>query len=998
MTPNPRDPEHLLEHAGYVRQLARELAFDAHLARDLEQEIWLAALQHVPADLRHPRAWLATVARSLAWRARRGASRRAERERFVAGDESVPSTEQILEREELRAQIVRAVLALDEPYRSALVLRYLEELPPQVAAERLGVPLQTLRTRVKRGVEELERRLEREHGGNHGAWCLSLVLGLRLEPASHWSLAGKALLALVTGGLVVSLPQKMLAATAALALLVAGWMVWKPLALPARGAELEARSSQGAAGLEREGALSTPDSGAQRTIAAAAADPLPSAPEPRATGSLRLRVEWSDGTPAAGIGVRLVDSASFGQEALRFFRTDERGEIACDSVPRGVGVLRIDRWLEEVRFDLWSSPSVEKTVRLPAGVDLVGRVRTSEGTPVADARVLLTTPWDAAVELELARSASDGSFRVRSLVDPGPGALLATKEGFVATPAVHLYRGTELLREVELVFEGSAGVLAGRVLDPRGQPVAGALVAAGDPRGFRSERRADGSRVDRGLMLGTRSDADGAYRLEGLVPGTRTLWVRARATDAGSLAVWRGEVELGVQGETRRDIRLEAGVEVAGRVIDAHGDGVFGALVETRGSREGAELDAQRTQAGPDGSFRLAGLPAVELELVASANERGEASTRVLAPPGEHVQWNPLLGKGLTLRGRVERGGRATGTLDLVAWIVRDGRPEHVQETSAFEDGRFEFANCPDLQHHVEVRSRGASTARLAALDGVRPGAGEFVIVLDPAALPEARLHGRVVDEHGEPVRAGRILMFCIDPLAHVQAELASEHGEFSVGPLQGGSWSLSIEVPGYALLARTGIELAGREDRDLGTLELVRGGTVRVQVKRADGQALEHAQAELHALDGSASDFVPLHDGEGTSRQLPPGRYSLAVRASGAPELAIGCTTIEVAPDAAAQAELVLRPGSRVALRWSDGRPAASAKPAAFVLRDAAGRRVLAAALEFAPGAVVQSESCLEPGRYRVESYPSGLLLDEFELGAGASALVERAIAYRER
>ncbi len=187
MTPTPRDPEHLLEHAGYVRQLARELAFDANLAHDLEQEIWLAALQHVPADLRHPRAWLATVARSLAWRARRGASRRAERERRSASEEAVPSTEQILEREELRGEIVRAVLALDEPYRSALVLRYLEELSPQAAAERLGVPLETLRTRVKRGVEELKRRLERDHGGDHGAWCLSLVLGLRLEPASGWS-------------------------------------------------------------------------------------------------------------------------------------------------------------------------------------------------------------------------------------------------------------------------------------------------------------------------------------------------------------------------------------------------------------------------------------------------------------------------------------------------------------------------------------------------------------------------------------------------------------------------------------------------------------------------------------------------------------------------------------------------------------------------------------------------------------------------------------------
>src|SRR6185436_317611 len=98
-----------------------------------------------------------------------------------------------------------------------------------------------------------------------------------------------------------------------------------------------------------------------------------------------------------------------------------------------------------------------------------------------------------------------------------------------------------------------------------------------------------------------------------------------------------------------------------------------------------------RATTGPDGHFRLAGLSAGELELVASANSSGEARTRFQAASGARLEWNAWLGKGLTLRGRVERSGRETGTLDLQAWVVREGRREHVQEAYALEDGRFEF-------------------------------------------------------------------------------------------------------------------------------------------------------------------------------------------------------------------------------------------------------------------------------------------------------------------
>src|SRR5262245_45984442 len=76
-TAHPHAP---LQHACYVLDLARAVVFDAVRAREVEQETWLAALEHAPRDLRAPRAWLATLVRNAARRLWARAAERAARE------------------------------------------------------------------------------------------------------------------------------------------------------------------------------------------------------------------------------------------------------------------------------------------------------------------------------------------------------------------------------------------------------------------------------------------------------------------------------------------------------------------------------------------------------------------------------------------------------------------------------------------------------------------------------------------------------------------------------------------------------------------------------------------------------------------------------------------------------------------------------------------------------------------------------------------------------
>src|SRR5262245_27808983 len=121
------DLDALCAQSAYVRGLARELVFDASLARDVEQETWLAALEHAPRDPRALRGWLATLVHNAARKAWRSAARRREREAVHASEErTVPTPAEVVEREDLRRRLVEMVNALDEPVRAVLVLRYLE--------------------------------------------------------------------------------------------------------------------------------------------------------------------------------------------------------------------------------------------------------------------------------------------------------------------------------------------------------------------------------------------------------------------------------------------------------------------------------------------------------------------------------------------------------------------------------------------------------------------------------------------------------------------------------------------------------------------------------------------------------------------------------------------------------------------------------------------------------------------------------------------------------
>lgn len=206
------DPELLLEHSDWVRALARTLVRDSSTAEDVAQETWLAALQHPPGGDRPARAWLAAVVKNAARQLGRSEERRIRRERGGARREALPSDDELGERVALQQWVVGEVMALDEPYRRTILLRFFEGLPPREIATRMGVPLETVKSRLQRALARLRERMSAKRGPGGASGVLALLPLVSSGPGS----------AVAGAGVVLMGKKGLLLAAAALMLLFGG--------------------------------------------------------------------------------------------------------------------------------------------------------------------------------------------------------------------------------------------------------------------------------------------------------------------------------------------------------------------------------------------------------------------------------------------------------------------------------------------------------------------------------------------------------------------------------------------------------------------------------------------------------------------------------------------------------------------------------------------------------------------------------------------------------
>ncbi len=501
----PNDVEELLIKTDFVRSLARSVVLDEDSAADISQQALLAALESRPARVRSFKSWLAGVVRNLARFSQREKKNRRVREQRSARPDEVPPAGETAAQEEIRRLVVESVLALKEPYRSTIGLRYLADMPPREVAKKLDVPVETVKTRLKRGLAKLREGLDREFGGDREAWCLALapLAGLVLKKSSiaaAGAVASGAAASVSHSPLVgaVVMSGKVKACLAAVVLLGAGvaWLVLsdqgsdgehragaEDQTVFSRSEPVDAAASGSAAG---ESSFSSPE-------AAPAREKLPAVDGE--TVAVHGRVLDEDSKPVEGAAIRLGHWEWNYPSALRNIRTEQIswGDRKVASAVDGTFAVTVrkDRlpftFLDVLKADcvLYEPVALAEAVLEKEKVFFVddiilsrtylicGRVLDTSGNPVAGCRVGLNSLPHEYNPQRNATTNGEGAFFLR-LKRMRKGFLTAFLEGYgwsISDERVAPGKG-DVVPDVTLVLERSR-VISGTIFDSDGSAAEG---------------------------------------------------------------------------------------------------------------------------------------------------------------------------------------------------------------------------------------------------------------------------------------------------------------------------------------------------------------------------------------------------------------------------------------------------------------------------------------------------------------------------------------------
>ncbi|MEM6572079.1 MAG: RNA polymerase sigma factor [Planctomycetota bacterium] len=613
-TPIESTEDLVRQHGDYLRRLALALVRDEAAAHDVAQETWRVALERADTRVEHSRAWLGGIARRIAWRRVREDRRRAAREADVARPESDPAEPSLAWGDTLQSALRR----LDEPFRESVVLRYMQGLPPREIAKRTGVPLETVKSRLKRGLAALRRDLDRQHGGDRRAWSLGLVGALELprvgEPSglvSRGPQSAPATESLATPSIAMGI--KLLASAAIVASISA--LVFHDSertdrsAVDVDTADSERRDATtqlaevdgNAAGRSEEGVATTaaqPDSAALAEEALAmhfelrdhVGDPLPAievqiAPPGhpfvvagRTDDEGMLSIAWESHVPSMTVDV-----------AFAMWGTRDIGGLHRVEVQRGTMrhvVLQVDP-SRTSQFELRAAADKGDTLRQPATNRrrATGRSRPIRGeSPSSGGGWIEISAEPAQPVLEDVTNALDD---LRAQV-----ALVEFALDDMTVPGLGYGGGIGTFDVADETLPGKA-VVEGSVTDEFGRaapryPVR--YVIDGEPSG--------------NAVL---TDEEGRYRIE--VPAKS---VRLRAGVGSDLVEWKGELE---NGQTFRwSPRVLRGRDALIQLASAQGHDADGILVQVRHD-DGKTLWIGRAATDSAGLATIYGCPAERIDV-----------------------------------------------------------------------------------------------------------------------------------------------------------------------------------------------------------------------------------------------------------------------------------------------------------------------------------------------------------------------------------------------
>lgn len=546
------DVKAMLAQHHFVRALVRSLLRGADGEDDVVQNTWLRAMRTGPNDQANLRPWLGRIARNLSLDHLRNARRRRRHERDAGSPEAVTLASDVLQREGERGRMIAAVLALPQPYRNTVLLRFWNELSPTTIAKRLGVPSATVRSQLKRGLAMLREQLDADFGSRRD-WVIALS-----------PFAGLGQLSATTPLAAILMSSKLkTSAVAAVAILIACVLgLWL---------------------LDFETNLKPDLHSADNALTLSARQGLKTASTIETVG----RQEYTRREVSSHVGLTITGRAlhkNIGYAGLELtlqvfegyevgdhprsehkVKTDSRGEFRLLGERQEVACT-VRAIYEKATARVSGTPVVVMPNDDAAHLDLTviphdcllrGFVHDTAGKPIVGAHVKLARS-------PLLLTDADGRFAIHAPRGREFYSLDVYAEGFAqvsffpnARLAEHrLHIGEHSTRKDIDVLLLKGASMEGRVIDDSGTAIADATV-----------------RVN-GISGSVQTDANGSFRIHGAWFGTYGFSITARKSGYAPTKMTAAAGDRDLQLVLRRGLSLEV------RVVDAAGDGIAGATIE----------------------------------------------------------------------------------------------------------------------------------------------------------------------------------------------------------------------------------------------------------------------------------------------------------------------------------------------------------------------------------------------------------------------------------
>lgn len=591
------------------------------------------------------------------------------------------------------------------------------------------------------------------------------------------------------------------------------------------------------------------------------------------------RVVDREGRPLPG--VRLAVSASSPQDLPSAFRPDG---VLQRAVSDADGRFHLAGLHPEASHDLRAellgfATAVTQTSGVARRSDALqltldraraafGRVVDGDERPIAEARIVVA---DAAGDraLEPVLSDSEGRFQVTELPSKQLD-LEVSKTGYppVQVRAIEVPQGeTAVDLGVILLRRGLA--LSGRVVDTEDRPVQGAsLVPLPAPEDSQK------SLANRQLTeRPARSNADGHFRLDGLLPGQR-IFLLVDHPDYVQQALEGVDVP-----SEALNVVLQKAVRVAGRVEDAAGQALAGATAQvtgvprpagTVGVLQDSDENDLETRTDDQGYFEVRGVIPGALSVKATLEGY---------QPADPIEIEVTLEEPMEDLVLVLRQGRGLGG------TVQDGDGEpvegavltlaHVRSVSDAE-GAFLLAGLPEGHHDLEVRHPQYNWYQ------EKIEVGESSQTLEIVLRGGGAVAGQVLDEAGLPLPGAQVrLQKQVRRDHHTYLATSDADGRFQLESMALGPYQVEATRSGYASTRLPDIlEVEGAVD---GVEIVLRpGAEILGQVRGLDFEALSAVEVEADDGQGGLHPAVVDYEGNYLVADLGPGVWTVRGRLEG--------------------------------------------------------------------------------------------------------------------